>query len=174
MKNDVNRQLSLRALEPQDIDALYRWENDPTLWETSESHAPFSRLKLQQYIVDSLQEDIYASRQLRLIAMDGVVAVGCIDLFDFDPLNLHAEIGVLVDQQWRQMGYGKAMLQALEDYCRDNLHIHSLSAEVAEDNEASLRLFAHSHYEKIGEREEYLNKGGKWCGVWIFQKILES
>ena len=35
--------VQLRALEPEDIDFLYNLENDRTLWEVSETQAPFSR-----------------------------------------------------------------------------------------------------------------------------------
>ena len=35
--------VQLRALEPEDIDFLYQLENDQTLWEVSETQAPFSR-----------------------------------------------------------------------------------------------------------------------------------
>ena len=33
--------LMLRALEPTDLDVLYRWENDEELWHTSATITPF-------------------------------------------------------------------------------------------------------------------------------------
>ena len=36
-----NDELRLRQLEPDDLDFLYRWENDPLLWSVSEFVEPF-------------------------------------------------------------------------------------------------------------------------------------
>ena len=36
----------LRALEPEDIDVLYKWENDTRIWKMSNTVAPFSKYVL--------------------------------------------------------------------------------------------------------------------------------
>ena len=78
----------LRALEPQDIDVVYGWENDTDLWRVSGTMAPFSRHSLMRFIEEQ-QYDIYATRQQRLIIeadVDGVAtAVGAVDMFDLTP-----------------------------------------------------------------------------------------
>jgi diamine N-acetyltransferase len=56
----------LRALEPQDLDAMYRWENDMTTWRVSGTTAPFSRHTLSR-LIDEQQFDIFATRQMRLV-----------------------------------------------------------------------------------------------------------
>ena len=38
-----NATLTLRALEPTDLDTLYRWENDTSVWVVSDTIAPYSR-----------------------------------------------------------------------------------------------------------------------------------
>ena len=43
-------QVRLRALEPEDLDILYRYENDSSLWEVGTTIAPFSRKQLYDYI----------------------------------------------------------------------------------------------------------------------------
>jgi diamine N-acetyltransferase len=42
--------ISLRALEPEDLELLYQWENDPTVWLLSGTMAPFSRYVLKRYL----------------------------------------------------------------------------------------------------------------------------
>ena len=80
LESDIVR---LRALEPDDVDILYKWENDTNVWKVSNTVAPFSRHILRQFI-DSQKYDIFETRQLRLIieAIDTGKAVGTIDLFD--------------------------------------------------------------------------------------------
>ena len=50
--------IKLRALEPEDIDILYRWENDPKVWKVSGTVAPFSKYILRRFIEDQ-KYDIY-------------------------------------------------------------------------------------------------------------------
>ena len=33
--------IRLRALEPEDLECLYKWENDMDLWEVSDTLTPF-------------------------------------------------------------------------------------------------------------------------------------
>ena len=40
LENDTIR---LRALEPEDLDLLYAWENDTSLWEFGSTLVPYSR-----------------------------------------------------------------------------------------------------------------------------------
>ena len=85
----------LRALEAEDVDLLYVWENDPAVWGVSGTLAPFSRHTLRRFL-DEQRFDLYAARQLRLVVetLDGR-AVGLVDLFEFEPVDLRAGIGML-------------------------------------------------------------------------------
>ena len=78
--------VQLRALEPEDIDFLYNLENDRTLWEVSETQAPFSRQLLLSYIANAHQ-DIYQAKQQRFVITYQEKAVGCADLYDYQPKN---------------------------------------------------------------------------------------
>ena len=50
MQQPKTVRIALRAMEPADIDAIYSWENDPSLWGVSAAHQPFSRQALQRFI----------------------------------------------------------------------------------------------------------------------------
>ena len=56
----------LRAVEPEDVETMYRWENDPEVWAVSGTTAPFSRHMLVQF-VEQQRLDLAQTRQLRLI-----------------------------------------------------------------------------------------------------------
>ena len=64
----TGKQIELRAVEPEDLDALYRWENDSSLWIYGSTVSPFSRYLLKQYI-ENYTADITRDKQLRLIIM---------------------------------------------------------------------------------------------------------
>ena len=172
-KAHLPQTLRLRAMEPADIDALYQWENDPSVWVHSAAHQPFSRQALQQFIEESAGCDIYTARQLRLMAdnADGQ-PVGCVDLFDFDPYHRRAAVGLLVDCRFRRQGVGSAMLRELEQFARTHLQLHLLYSDIAADNNASLQLFLRNGYRQCGTRPEWLWSYGQWTDAVIVQKIL--
>ncbi|MCP3677110.1 MAG: GNAT family N-acetyltransferase, partial [Deltaproteobacteria bacterium] len=80
--------ISLRALEPEDLEILYLWENDPAVWQLSGTLVPYSKYILKQYLENS-GKDIFEQKQLRLIIElhEKKRPVGAIDLFDFDPFH---------------------------------------------------------------------------------------
>ena len=43
--------VNLRAIEPEDLDLLYRIENDVRLWNVGTSNVPYSRYVLHDYVV---------------------------------------------------------------------------------------------------------------------------
>lgn len=165
----------LRALEPDDLDEMYRWENDMQIWRVSGTTAPFSRHTLIR-LIDEQRFDIYATRQQRLVietAGSGQPQrAGAVDLFEFDPQNLRAGVGIVVAPERRRRGYGKDALAALEHYCRATLHLHQLWCEVGADNTASLRLFATAGYEECGRRRDWVLTPDGWCDAILMQRIL--
>ena len=61
--------ISLRGPEPDDLECLYLWENDTTLWPYGSTKAPLTRHQIWQYI-DSYDGDIFTQKQLRMIIVD--------------------------------------------------------------------------------------------------------
>ena len=58
MANLQNEKVSLRAVEPKDIDLLFDLENDVSLWKYSNRLQPYSRDLLQKYIAN-VHKDIF-------------------------------------------------------------------------------------------------------------------
>ena len=63
------QQISLRAMEPEDLDLLYRIENDESMWGMSLTNVPYSRFVLHEFMSDTTG-DIYTDKQVRLIVED--------------------------------------------------------------------------------------------------------
>lgn len=163
----------LRALEPCDVELLYLWENDPAVWRVSGTTQPLSLERIARY-VEEQNYDIYATRQMRLVVEVEGVAVGTIDVIDFDPQHLRLGVGVLIySEEDRRRGYARAALGAVADYARDTLGVHQLWASVAADNEPSVALFEELGYERCGVRRDWLRRGSGYVDVYDYQLILE-
>lgn len=163
----------LRAVEVGDIDIMYKWENDPAVWSVSGVVAPISRYSFEQFVAEQ-QAGIFSTHQLRLIieASDGR-AVGAIDLFEFDPVNMRAGVGVLVyEQADRRRGFATEALELLCEYSRDVLHLNQLWCGVAADNRASLALFRRAGFVRMGRKRQWLRTADGWVDELSMQKIL--
>ncbi len=168
--------ITLRALEPIDVDTLYRWENDTTLWRAGVTLAPFSRKQLWDYI-NNYDGDIFASKQLRLMiditdANGTHTTVGAIDLFDFDPVNSRCAVGILIVPPYQRCGYGSAAMSLIEKYCYLRLSLHQLYSIVADDNTPSRGLFEKSGFKISGRLKSWLRTGNTYSDAYIYQKLI--
>ena len=163
----------LRALEAEDVDLLYVWENDPAVWGVSGTLAPFSRHTLRRFL-DEQRFDLYAARQLRLVVetLDGR-AVGLVDLFEFEPVDLRAGIGILIHGAGdRGRGFASDALDVLCRYARQVLGLHQLWCSVAPDNAASLTLFRRAGLVECGRKREWRRTPDGWADELLLQKIF--
>ncbi len=166
--------LQLRALEPNDIDILYQWENDTDIWHLSNTITPFSRFALEQYILNA-GDDIFTAKQLRMMIdlhkEEPVKTIGCVDIFDFDPVNLRAGIGIMIIEPERGKGYAAESLDLILDYAFNLLRLHQLYSNVIVSNKASLELFKKKQFSVIGVKKEWLRSGNSWSDEYILQLI---
>jgi diamine N-acetyltransferase len=171
--NLCGKHISLRALEPADVELLYKWENDPLIWKVSDTLTPYSQHVLEQYIISAAQ-DIYSARQLRLMIQknEGAQAVGAIDLFDFDPRHLRAGIGIMIaDENERRNGHASEAMELLIPYCFDLLHLNQLYCNVAKDNEASIKLFMKFGFEITGIKKQWVRTAEGFADEFLMQLI---
>lgn len=172
--NELRGKLRLRAVEINDLEQMMKWENDTSLWEFSDTAAPFSSHTIQEFI-DNSSKTIFQTSQLRLIIEVDERSIGAIDLFDFNPLHMRAGVGVLIyEPQLRGCGYGRRALSLMADYAFNHLGIHQLYADVPLTNRASLQLFRSSGFSEAGIRKAWLRgTGGRWCDVAFMQLIAK-
>ena len=167
----------LRAVEPEDIELLYLWENDRKVWQVSNTLVPFSRYQLKRYI-ESDSGDIHAHRQLRMMidcreTDKQTRTVGCIDLFDFDPIHQRAGLGILIASAAdRRQGYAYEAILQMIDYCRKVLLLHQLYCNISTNNTASIQLFKKAGFEITGTKKEWLRTENGWEDELLLQLLI--
>ena len=160
-------------MEPSDIELMYQWENDPETWTYSNTHTPFSRFHLEQFIMDS-HCDVYTDKQLRLMIMNPEnETVGCVDIFEFDPNNRRAGLGILIAKDHRKKGYAAETLDIIIDYARNTLHLHQLFCNIAADNKKSIQLFTGKGFLEAGVKKEWILINNSYVDELLFQLIFE-
>ncbi len=98
------------------------------------------------------ENESLSSGCLRLYALP----FGCVDLYNYDPLNRRAAVGIMVANEFRRQGYGLAMLHALHELAASNFQLHTLYADIAATNSASIALFEKAGYSRCGLFHDWL------------------
>ena len=150
--------IRLRALEPEDLECLYQWENDMDLWEVSDTLTPFSLFTLKKYI-ETCHLDIYTTKQLRLMIerVDTNARIGLVDLYDFDPYHQRAGIGIMIHNTENQkQGFATAAIRL---------------SSVPSGNIGSRKLFEKLGFVQTGYRKNWLRRGNGWEDIVYFQLL---
>lgn len=165
----------LRALEPEDLEFIYRLENNEAIWEVSNTQTPYSRFLIRQYL-ENAHQDIYEAKQLRLaICKTGTLeAVGLIDLFDFDPVNQRAGVGIIIqDAEERNKRVGSEALGLLIEYAFNKLQLHQLYANIDLGNVASISLFTNFGFQLIGNKKDWIKRNNNYHDEGFYQLISQ-
>ena len=165
--------IRLRAIEPEDLELLYEWENNNSYWIISNTVAPFSKYTLKRYIRNS-HKSIYETGQLRLMIdlIAGKQTIGTIDIFDFDPFHKRAGIGILIaEEEQRRKGYATMSLKCLTDYCFRTLQLHQLWCNILADNNESIELFQKLGFIQIGIKKDWIKTADGYLDEHMFQLV---
>lgn len=167
-----SKNLSIRALEPSDIDLLYQWENNFDVWKVSETIAPISRNTLKKFI-ESSYLDITQTKQARFIIVlrSDNASIGSMDLFEFDAINQRIGIGILIDEKYRKKHFAKEAINLTLKYCFEILHVHQIYCNIHEDNIISLNLFQQLGFKITGRKEHWYMSNNQWKSECFLQKI---
>ena len=171
MANLIGKNISLRALEPEDIDFLFLTENNELFWEVSSTQVPFSKHLLKQYI-NNAHQDIYEAKQYRFVICNSTnVPIGMIDLFDFNPQHNRVGIGILLLPQYENKGYATEVLELVIDYSFQYLNIHQLYANITSENKKSIALFEKLNFKLVGTKKDWIYMNKQYKDELLYQLI---
>jgi diamine N-acetyltransferase len=162
-------------MEISDIDLLYQWENDPSIWKVSNTLSPFSSYQIEEFVKQS-GNDVFQNRQLRMMIDlitegEDPVSIGTIDLFDLDPFHQRAGVGILIIEPFRGKGYAREAIEILINYSFSVLMLHQLYTHIGVSNKRSIALFEGRGFERCGAKREWLRTENGWEDEWMYQLL---
>ena len=160
--------ISLRAVEPEDVDMMYELENDPHIWAMGSTNVPYSRHALLRFAREC-QNDIYADKQVRLVVVCDGVPAGCMDLFNLDARNLHAEVAFAILPRFRRRGIATKALRLLTLYAQTHLGLQTLTATTAASNIMAQSLLQRAGFTVSGTLRRWLRIDSTMEDAIIYQ-----
>lgn len=166
--------VTLRALEPEDLELLYTIENDTEVWEVSSSRVNYSKFAIKKYLAEQPQEIAVAGEvRLAITDRDSKKAIGVIDLTNYSATNRSAEIGISLLKSERGKGYGQAAIKEIEQYAKAHLNMRMLYAYTSADStSAGKNLFLACKYIPVATLPEWYFSNGEYIDLTIFKKNL--
>ena len=144
----------LRAPLIEDVDAIYRWENDTKNWEVSGTLKPFTKEEIEIFI--SGKHDLFLNGQFRYVIClnNSQTPIGTVDFFEFNTTKKTVGIGVLIaEKAFRNKGYAAEAINLITDYCRNELKLVNVFCNIQKDNATSIRLFEKCGFQYVEEKE---------------------
>jgi diamine N-acetyltransferase len=128
---------------------------------------------LAKYL-ENAHQDIFTAKQLRLMIEKNNTAIGTIELFDFDPVNLRCGIGIwIVDEENRRKGYAKEALTLIIKYAFSNLHLNQIYCNISSRNQASINLFGSLDFQLVGVKSKWNKTPEGWEDELLFQLLCD-
>lgn len=171
MISDAN--IYLRAPEPGDLSTMYAVENDRALWQSSAVRAPMSMYRLRQF-VEAYDANVLAtdSGRFTICRRSDDALLGFIDYFELDTLNRRTGIGLVILEEYRLQGYGKASIDLLAEYLGKELGLHSLWAVIAQDNQASRATFEAAQFTTSGRLRSWIRTSTSYTDALLYQRLI--
>lgn len=166
--------ISLRPLEPEDLDLIYLMENDPQLWLATSDPHPYSKYAIRQYLA-SQPADIYQCGEMRTVVTltPSGQAIGFIDIVNFSAANQRAEICIALLPEHRAKGYGAAALSQIEQMAKQNLNLRLIYALVStRHNLPCKNLFLSANYKLSATLPQWHKRASEYEDVDVFTKFL--
>jgi len=143
----VGKDIVLRSLTLDDLDFLFSIENNTSYFKYSDNPNFYSKEDLIEFISNST-DDILKYNQIRFVIENDEKPIGFIDLFDYNKRLRKAGIGIIIIEDFQNMGYGTESLKLLISYCWKKLDLLHLYANIKSSNIKSIKLF-----EKLGFKQ---------------------
>ncbi|MFI9385817.1 GNAT family N-acetyltransferase [Kutzneria sp. NPDC052558] len=164
----------LRALEPSDAEALYRWNADPVVGRWMVNDYPESLAQLTKRLGEDRAPNSYNKLVLAVETLVDPVPIGVIALTDADPENGRAELDVYIGEaSHRNGGYGTDAIRVLCRYGFDQMRLHGICLWVVPENEAARHVYKKLGFVEEGRERERFRRDGRWHDL-IVMSLLDG
>lgn len=154
--------VKLRAMEPSDAEALWRWNHDPEVmrWMNDNYAQPLTRVRafLQERPSNDYGDVLFG---IEAIA-DGRLA-GLIRLHGAEPETGNADLDIYLGEKdcWGR-GYATDAVRQACRYGFDKMRLHKITLTVVTDNHAAQQVYKKVGFVEEGRLREVFRRDGRW------------
>jgi RimJ/RimL family protein N-acetyltransferase len=154
--------IRLRAMEPADADALWRWNHDPDVMRWMDQGYAQSlagvRSRFEGRSPNGYGDVLYGIE----VREDGKL-IGLVRLRDAEPETGCAELDIyLGEKDYWGRGYATDAVRVMCRYGFEKMRLHKIMLTVAAENEAAHHLYQKVGFVDEGRLREVFRRDGRW------------
>lgn len=160
-------EISIRFTEQEDATFLAKWLSDPVILR-------WFPMFDDREIEDAVRLWVsYAKLQACLTAEWEKTPCGMANLYlqPYKKLAHQCLFSIIVDEEHRNKGVGKALLEDLMKLAKEKFRIEILHLEVYQGNPA-IRLYERLGFKEFGEQTHFIKDKGEFIGKIMMEKAL--
>lgn len=154
--------VKLRAMEPADADALWRWNHDPDVMRWMTETYPQSLAQVRKWMEDRPRND-YGDVLFGIEVLDTATLIGLVRLHGAEPETGNAQLDIYLGEK-DHWGRGYAT-DAVRTACRYGFHkmrLHKITLTVAPANEPARHIYRKIGFVEEGRLREVFRRDGAW------------
>jgi diamine N-acetyltransferase len=167
----VGKKIYLRPETLEDITVIHEWRlaSDPQAL----SCRPIPIISIEEITTRIKRQKTGIDRQkLVIVRKKDNTLIGEVSFFDYNSLNRSMELGILVNPEERQSGYGKEALRILCRYLFRYRGLNKVYAQTAGYNKGAIKLLEGCGFKQDGLlRDHYFYNGQFFAGL-IYSLLL--
>jgi ribosomal-protein-alanine N-acetyltransferase len=178
----------LSAIEPEDIPAIVRWRNLPSVYEGFIEYEPLSTVQQQEFLeslkpagtrrlwlINARDSDAATYQKLVRPTADAV-PVGTVGIMHLDWRNRQCEFGPIFigELEYRGRGLARDAEVLVLNYCFNHLGLHKVIAHVTESNAGVMRLHESAGFRHDVMLRDHIFRGGAFEGLHLLSCLEDE
>jgi RimJ/RimL family protein N-acetyltransferase len=173
----VHQNIELCKLEEHDLRFLRDLKRDS--WQSTHQVTLTSIEDQRQWFLSTLDHNIHSPRDLILMARTKVALlsntkVGIFKIFGVDYVNSTADVGWDLFKEFRGKGLGKQLVNAGSAFCFDILALRRLTAEILDNNPASIKCAENAGFVLEGRKRQAVHRLGNYPDSLIYGSLVSD
>jgi len=156
-KKIVGKHVYLSPMDVEDAEIYVKWLNDFNVTDGLGTSCLITSLKSEkEWLMNNSNQ-----YQFAIVRLEDDKLIGSCGIQEIDQLRQCAEVGLFIgDDENRNKGYGKEVLNLLIDYGFDYLNLNNIMLKVFSFNERAIHCYKKVGFKEIGRRRQcYYLKG---------------
>ncbi|MFF8958897.1 GNAT family N-acetyltransferase [Streptomyces sp. NPDC014894] len=154
--------VGLRALEPSDAEALWRWNHDPEVMRWMDDGHPQSLARTRASL-EERPRNAYGDVLLGIEATEDARLIGLIRLRDAEPETGCADLDVyLGEKEYWGRGFATDAMRRACRYGFEDMRLHKISLTVVTENHAARRVYEKVGFVEEGRLRSVFRRDGRW------------
>lgn len=158
----LGERVGLRAMGPQDAEALWRWNHDPEVMRWMGDGYP-QQPGLTRKSLEERPRNTYGDLLFGIEVLETGQLVGLVALHGAEPETGCAELDIYLGEK-ESWGHGYAT-DALRTACRygfDKMRLHRITLTVVTENEAAHHIYRKVGFVEEGTLRQSFRRDGRW------------